>query len=115
MNIAYVVVTLVAVAATAFVAAANLMRAKFVLANSASVGVPQSWLTILGLLNAAAAAGLLLGLLGVPLVGAAAAIGLTLYFVGAVIAHLRARNYALVFPGVYLLLAVSSLVLDLVR
>jgi DoxX-like family len=113
MSIAYVVVTIVAIAATAFVAVADLVRAQFVLANSASVGVPESWLTTLGLLKGAGAVGLLLGLLGVPLVGPAAAIGLTLFFVGAIVTHLRAHNYALHFPGAYLLLACSSLLTNL--
>jgi hypothetical protein len=111
MSIALVVVTLAAVAANASIAAADLARTRFVLDNAASVGVPESWITPLALLKLAGAAGLLLGLVGVPLVGPAAAIGLTLFFVGAVVTHLRARNYELAFPGAYLLLAVSSLAL----
>jgi hypothetical protein len=113
MSTPYLVVTLVAIAATAPVAIADLMRAKFVLTNSASVGVPESWLTNLGLLKAAGATGLVLGLLGIPLVGPAAAVGLTLFFIGAIITHLRARNHQLAFPAVFLLLAASSLVLYL--
>jgi hypothetical protein len=112
MSNAHLVVTLVTIAATASMAIANLMHARFVLANAASVGVPESWITNLGLLKAAGAAGLLLGLLGVPLVGPAAGLGLSLFFVGAIITHLRARNYQLVFPGGYLLLSASSLVLS---
>ncbi len=115
MSIAYVVVTIIAIAATASVATADFLRAEFVLTNSASVQVPESWLTTLGLLKAAGAAGLLLGLLGVPLIGAAAAVGLILFFLGAVITHLRARNFALEFPIIYLLLAASSLALYLAR
>jgi hypothetical protein len=113
MSTAYLVITLVTIAATAAVAMADLMRAEFVRTNSATVGVPESWLTNLGLLKAAGAAGLLLGLLGVPLVGPAAALGLTLFFIGAIITHLRARNHQLAFPTVFLLLAASSLVLSL--
>lgn len=113
MLTAYVAVTLAAVAANAFIATADLLRARFVLDNSAAVGLPESWLTPLGLLKAAGAAGLLLGLLGVPLLGPAAAGGLILFFVGAILTHLRARNYALVFPGAYLVLAAAALVLAL--
>jgi hypothetical protein len=91
------------------------VRAEFVVANSASVGVPESWLAPLGLLKVAGAARLLLGLAGLPLVGPAAVIGLALFFVGAVITRLRARNYALAFPVAYLLLAISSLALYPVR
>jgi hypothetical protein len=111
----YVGVTLVTIVANAVVAGADLVRARFVLQNSASVGVPVSWLTPLGLLKAAGAAGLLLGLLGVPGVAGAAAAGLVLFFVGAVLTHLRAgdRSVALAFPAGFLLLAVATLVLGL--
>lgn len=115
MNTAYIVVTIATITATAFMATADFVRARFVLANSASVGVPESWLTPLGLLKAAGAAGLLLGLLGVPLIGPAAAVGLILFFIGAILTHLRARNYALAFPATYLLLAAASLILYLNR
>jgi hypothetical protein len=115
MYTAYIVVTVVAVVANASVAVADFMRAGFVVNNSAGVGVPESWLTSLGVLKAAGAAGLLLGLLGVPLIGPAAAAGLVLFFVGAVITHLRARDYSssLGFPLAYLLLAVAAFVLGL--
>ena len=111
-EVALVVVTLATIAATASVAVADLVRAEFVMTNSAKVGVPASWLTSLGLLKAAGAAGLALGLVGVPAVGVAAATGLTLFFVGAVVTHLRAGDHALAFPIGFLLLAVSSLVLQ---
>ena len=114
MFTAYVVVTLLAIAASTFVAIANFMRLKFVLTTAAKVGVPQSWMTMLGSLNAAAALGLLLGLIGVPLIGTAAASGLVLYFVGAIITHLRARDYSIGPAAAFLLLAVAALVLGLV-
>jgi hypothetical protein len=111
MVIAYVVVTVVAIISNALAAAADFARAPFVLDNSASVGVPISWLTPLGLLKAAGAAGLLLGLLGVPAIGTAAAAGLVLFFVGAVVTHLRAGDYSasLLFPGSFLVLTAASL------
>src|ERR671916_1905220 len=110
---AYVVVTLMAIAASTFVAIANFMRLRFVLSTAAKVGVPESWRTMLGTLNAAAALGLLLGLIGVPLVGTAAAIGLILYFVGAIITHLRARDPSIGPAAAFLLLAMAALVLGL--
>ena len=110
---AYVVVTLMAIAASTFVAVANFVRLEFVLTTAAKVRVPQSWITMLGALNAAAALGLLLGLIGVPLIGTAAAIGLVLYFVGAIITHLRARDYSIGPAAAFLLLAVAALVLGL--
>lgn len=113
MHTAYVVVTVLAVVANAAIALADLAHARFVVANAASVGVPESWVVPLGLLKAAGAAGLLLGLLGVPLIGTLAAGGLVLFFVGAVLAHLRARNYALGAPGAFLALAALAFGLSL--
>ncbi|MGH3973430.1 MAG: DoxX family protein [Pseudonocardiaceae bacterium] len=113
MFTAYIVVTLMAIAANTFIATADFMRYEFVLINSVKVGVPEPWLPTLGILKAAGAGGLLLGLLGVPLIGAAAATGLALFFVGALITHLRAHDYSLGFPLAYLLLVVAALALDL--
>jgi hypothetical protein len=110
-HIVLTTVTTVTIAANAFVAVADFARARFVLANSASLGVPHSWLPALGAAKAAGALGLLVGLFGVPYLGAAAALGLIAYYVGAVAVHLRAgeRSAALAFPGAFLLLAVGSL------
>ncbi|MFF7197399.1 DoxX family protein [Streptomyces sp. NPDC008079] len=109
---AYVIITVVTILANAGIAVADLARAEFVLANSAEVGVPQSWHIWLASLKAAGAAGLLLGLLGVRPVGVAAAAGLVVFFVGAVLTHVRARVlYNIAFPGGYLALAVASLAL----
>jgi hypothetical protein len=114
--IAYVAVTVIAISANAWAAIADFSRAKFVLANSAEVGVPQTWLPLLATLKAAGAVGLLLGLLGVRFIGAAAAIGLILFFLGAIVAHLRARvYYNIAIPGSYLVLAIASLVLSIAR
>ena len=113
MSTAHVVVTVLAILANAGIAVADLVKADFVLANSAAVGVPPSWVPVLGALKGAGAAGLLLGLLGVPVVGTAAAIGLVAFFVGAVVAHVRAgvwHNIAV--PGAFLALAAACLVVD---
>ena len=87
------------------------MRFKFVLITAAKVGVPESWLPMLGTLKAAGALGLLVGLIGVPLIGTAAAVGLVLFFVGAIITHLRVRDYSIGPAAMFLLLAVAALVL----
>ncbi|GAA1370546.1 DoxX family protein [Streptomyces beijiangensis] len=110
MYIAFAVVAALTIAANAFEAVANIARARFVVANATEVGVPVSWLPMLGSLKGAGAIGLLLGLLGVPLVGVAASIGLVLFFIGAVAAHVRARVfYNIAFPGTFLALAIATL------
>ncbi|ARQ71483.1 DoxX family protein [Streptomyces marincola] len=112
MSVLYVVVTVATIVVTGGIAVADFARAKFVLANSAEVGVPQSMLPLLGGLKAAGAVGLLLGLLGMDILGIAAAGGLVLFFIGAVAVHVRARVfYNMAFPGTYLALAVASFAL----
>ncbi|MEU9640508.1 DoxX family protein [Streptomyces sp. NPDC048188] len=110
MFTAYVVVGVTAIVADAGIAVADLLRARFVLANSAEVGVPPSWLPWLAGLKAAGAAGLLAGLLGARPLGSAAAAGLVLFFVGAVAAHVRARVFHnIAFPLGYLALNAAAL------
>ncbi|MEU9621171.1 DoxX family protein [Streptomyces sp. NPDC088251] len=110
MSVAYIVVTLITIAANAGIAVADFARAEFVLANSAEVDLPRSWLPMLATLKAAGAVGLAVGLLGFRVIGTAAAIGLVLFFVGAMAAHFRARVFHnIAFPGAYLAMAIASL------
>ena len=115
MDAAYIVIAIVTAAANGGIAVADLRRARFVLANSTAVGVPPSWLTPLAALKGAGAVGIVLGLAGIAPLDTAAALGLMLFFAGAVIAHVRARNYALAFPLAYLGLAAATFVLSLAR
>jgi hypothetical protein len=112
MFTAYLIIAAVTIVANAGVAVADLWPASFVLGNMAEVGVPRSWLTPLGILKGAGAAGLLLGLLGVRPLGIAAAIGLVLFFAGALAAHVRTRVFHnIAVPGAYFALAAASTVL----
>jgi hypothetical protein len=116
MFTAYVVVTLLAIAANAFAATLDFVRYKQNLISMVKLGVPESWLIFpIGTLKAAGALGLLLGLIGVPLIGTAAAIGLVLFFVCATYTHLLARDYSPTFGLAigFLLLNVAALVLVL--
>jgi hypothetical protein len=116
MSTVYVVVTLVTIAANTFSGVAALAHWKQILPGMAKAGVPESWLTLpIGTLKTAGAVGLLLGLVGVPLIGAAAAIGLILFFVCAVYTHVRADDYSPQFglANGFLALAVATLVLNL--
>ncbi|GAA2678612.1 DoxX family protein [Nonomuraea recticatena] len=112
MFTAYVVVTIVTIAANAWAALADFAKVQFVVDNSDQLGLPRTWLSTLGWLKAAGAAGLLLALLGVPYIGVAAAGGLVLFFVGALVAHVRARVFGkMIIPGAFLALAAATLAL----
>jgi hypothetical protein len=84
---------------------------KFVLVTAAKVGVPESWKPCwapstrppLSVCCSASSAW--------PPIGTAAAIGLILYFVAAIITHLRARDHSIGPAAAFLLLAVAALVL----
>ena len=112
MFTAYVAVTVLAAAANTWAATVDLTRPQWLLVNMTKVGVPHSQLFVLAALKAAGALGLLVGL-GVPLIGVAAAAGLVVFFVGAIITHLRSHAYSLAYPAAFLLLAAGSLGLRL--
>lgn len=114
MFTAYIIVTLVATGANIYAAANDFLRPKWLLANMSKLSVPESWLPILGVLKAAGALGLLIGL-AVPLIGIAAASGLTLFFIGALITHLRARDLSLGngVPVIFLVVALAALALGI--
>jgi hypothetical protein len=116
MDSAYLVVALLAIAANAFSGVAALVHFRPIIPGMARAGVPESWLTFpIGTLKTAGAAGLLLGVAGVPLVGTAAAAGLVLFFVCAVYTHVRAGDYSPQFGLAlgFLLLAAVTLGLGL--
>jgi len=116
MFTAYVVVTLLAIAANTFSGVAALAHFKPIIPGMVKAGVPESWLTFpIGTLKTAGAVGLLLGLVGVSLIGTAAAVGLILFFVCAIYTHVRASDYSPQFGLAigFLLLAVATLVLGL--
>ena len=71
---------------------------------------------MLAALQTAGAAGLLLGILGVPAIGIAAAGGLVLFYLGAVITHLRAGAHrSIPSPALFLALAVATLAVTVLR
>ncbi|MGW5113332.1 DoxX family protein [Nocardia sp. NPDC004123] len=111
VTVALISATIVCIVANAFIAIADYVKAGFVLKNSAEVHVPLRALPYLATLKLAGAAGLVVGLVAAPWLGVAAGTGLIVFFIGAVVAHLRARVlYNIAFPGLYLLLAVASTV-----
>ncbi|WP_431958277.1 DoxX family protein [Nocardia lijiangensis] len=72
----------------------NYVRHPVPIAAAKQVRVPQSWMLPLGTLLAAGALGLVAGF-AIPPVGIAASTGLVLYFIGALLAHLRVGDYQL--------------------
>jgi hypothetical protein len=112
MFAAYVTVTVLASVFTGAAATTYLIGHEYPKKQADMKGIPRSWVPVLGLLLAAGTLGLLAGFV-VPVVGTLAAAGLVLYFVGALIAHLRVGSRQLVGPAVFLVTMVSALILSI--
>ena len=112
MTAAYIAVTVLAISALTFAASLNFIGHEMVAAAADTVRVPRSWMLPLGTLLAAGALGLLVGFT-VPWVGTAAAVGVVLYFVCAVGAHLRVRDFQFGSAVGFLLLTVAALAVRL--
>jgi hypothetical protein len=108
----YVAVTIVAAVFTGIAAVTYLIGHDYPKAQADMKRVPRSWLPWLGMALAAGSLGLLVGF-AVPLVGVLAAAGLVLYFVGALIAHLRVGSRQLVGWGVFFIVTVAALATNL--
>lgn len=116
---AYVATALVTVGFNTFSGFAAMTRFKPIMRTLGPAleraGVPESWLVWpIGALKAIGALGLVLGLVGVPLIGTAAAFGLILYFTCALYTHLRVSDFSPQFylAILFLGLAVATLSLD---
>ena len=113
MFIAYTVVAIVLGLGLAGSGSAKIRKDERVTAGLTAAGVPLSWFVPLALLEFAATAGLVIGIWWRPL-GIAAAIGVILYFIGALIFHVRANDFkGLPMPAVLLLAGVAALILGL--
>jgi len=112
MFTAYVVVTVLAALACAYAVYANFTHARFVTEAADRLGIPVSLSVPFGILLGSAGVGLLAGF-AVPGLGTAAASGLLAYFVIALAAHLRAHDFQLAWPLIYLSLAATALVTGL--
>jgi hypothetical protein len=97
-------------------AAGKFTRNPKILESAHGVGVTDSQLKILAILELLGAAGLVVGIF-IPGLGLAAAFGLTLYFLGAVVSHLRKhQNIAEWTPALVLAaLALAGTLLQLQR
>ncbi|MFD8526455.1 DoxX family protein [Streptosporangium canum] len=108
----YLTVTLFAAALYGMAAIANLIGHDYPKSQADTLGVPRSWMPLLGVLLAAGALGLLAGI-AVPILGTLAAGGLVLYFLGAFAAHLRANDHHFVPWTFFFCTAVAALAVDL--
>jgi len=96
-------------------AAGKLRHDKRQIATLDRVGVPSTLVPLLAACEIAGAAGLVAGIACIPL-GIAAAIGIIIYFVGAIVAHIRIKDLKGTAPAAALLaLGITSLVLPIAR
>jgi hypothetical protein len=111
MGIAYIILAVVMAFLATYSGVLKLRRDPRVVAGIHGVtGVPMHWFPILATLEIAGALGLLIGVVWAPL-GLAAGIGLVLYFLGAIIAHVRVRDFTgISHPVLPLVLAIATVV-----
>ena len=112
MFAAYVTVTVLASVFNGFAAVTYLIGHEYPKAQADMKRVPRSWVPVLGMLLAAGSLGLLAGF-AVPLLGTIAAAGLVLYFLGALVAHLRVGSRNLVGWAGFFATAVAALAVNL--
>lgn len=112
MFVAYVTVTIFASVLHGSAAVVYLIGHEFPKAQADMKGLPRSWVPVLGMLLAAGSLGLLGGF-AVPMLGTLAAAGLSLYFVGALLAHLRVGSRKLVNWGGFFVTALAALAVNL--
>lgn len=115
MEIAYLVTTIVLAAIAAFSGVGKLRHnPQIVHVVNEVVGVPLQYFPLLAACEIAGAAGLVLGIWW-PFLGAAASVGLAVYFMGAVVAHLRVSDAKGTGPASFLLmLSVAAVILSIV-
>ena len=112
MFAAYVTVTTIAAVFTGIAAVTYLIGHEYPKVQADIKRIPRSWVPVLGVLLAAGSLGLLAGF-AVPLLGILAAAGLVLYFLGALIAHLRVGSRQLVGWAVFFSIEVAALAVNL--
>ena len=112
MDIAYVAITILAALAYSYAACLNFVRAESVREVAEKVRVSHALMIPFGMLLASGAVGLLIGF-AVPALGTAAAIGLVVYFICALVAHIRVRDPQIAAAVSFLVLAVAALIAGL--
>jgi hypothetical protein len=116
MTVALIALASLLALAAVVSAAGKLGRVPGVVENMHAVGVGDGQMRVLAGLEILGAAGLLVGI-WVPVIGVAAAACLALYFLGAVIATVRAARPAkeVAPPALLMVLAIATTALELAR
>jgi len=108
MDTAYLVITILLAAMVAFSGLGKIRRdPRIVRAIHKIVGVPLRYFPLLAACEFAGALGVLLGIWWPPL-GVAAGIGLVVYFVGAIVSHLRVGDVKGMGPAAFMLVVASG-------
>ena len=110
MFIAYVAIAVLLGLACIMSGVSKLTRQERVVTPITGLGVPLSWFPALAALLITGGLGLLAGIWFAP-IGVAAGVGIFLYFLGALIAHLRAHDTNVSPPVVLGLLGLAAAVL----
>lgn len=110
MIVVYLVVSITLAIIVLASAAAKLTRSPRVMDTLVKVGVKPSQVWLLAACEIAGGIGLLIGV-WLPVIGIAAAVGIVLYFLGAVVAHLRVGDRRSPEAPVILVIAIAALVL----
>ena len=106
MNIALIILGALLAFATLSSGLAKIAKVPAVMASMASVGVRREQIPILAALEIAGGFGLILGIWNKQL-GTLSAICISLYFLGALISHLRKKHGVSEFGAAFFLLIVS--------
>src|ERR1700731_3813369 len=108
MEIAYLVVTAIFALMVVFSGVGKIRRdPRQVQVVHETVGVPLDYFPVLAACELAGAFGLVVGIWWFPL-GVAAGVGLVLYFVGAIVSHLRVGDFKGIGPAGFMLMAAGG-------
>jgi hypothetical protein len=108
METAYFVVTAIVALMVAFSAWSKIRRDPHpVRVVHETVGVPLEYFPVLAACELAGAFGLVVGMWWFPL-GVAAGVGLVLYFVGAIVSHLRVGDFKGIGPAAFMLVVAGE-------
>jgi uncharacterized membrane protein YphA (DoxX/SURF4 family) len=103
MNIAYVILAVATALMVGYSGVAKLRHDPYVVnVIHQVVGVPLRWFPLLAACEFAGGIGLLAGMAWPP-IGIVAGVGLVLYFVGAILSHVRVGDYKAMGPAAFML------------